>query len=137
MNSEYFLQRIGDLEPLVADMPTDLLRGDLIGIILDVLAYARRIVDIKDLNSTLLARSHIDVDTLRESETILAGLRLDGPFDFLPSRSLDPNSLLQEYRSFIDRFEIEGKTLDPRRLVSRSLNRLYVKQPALCLAGRP
>ncbi len=115
MNSEYFLQRIGDLEPLVAYIPPDLLREDLIGLILDVLAYAGKTVEMEDLNRSLLARFHIDVNALRQSVTILERLDLDGPLQLSPSNTLDPSSLLTDYRAFVARL-METPTLDPRRL---------------------
>lgn len=119
MTANYFLQRIGDLEPLVADIPTELLQEDLTGLILDVLAYAGRTIDMEDLNRTLLARSHIDVETLRQSVTIFEGLQLDGPYHFLPSRYLDTASLLEGYRTFVDRLAEEAPTLGARRLEVR------------------
>lgn len=102
----------------MAQIPTEFLRADLVGLILDVLGYAGRTADMEYLHRSLLARSHIDVNALRQSVTIFERLDLDSDIHLFSSRSLDPNTLLEEYRAFVDSLE-ETPTIDLRRLAVR------------------
>src|SRR5207302_7210789 len=50
---------------------------------------------------------------------ILEKLDLGGPHDLFPTRSLNPRSILTDYRSLIERFETESQTLDALDLCLR------------------
>jgi hypothetical protein len=75
--------------------------------------------NIEDLNRVLLARTRIDVDTLRQVADILEKLDLGGPHALFPTRSVDPNSALRDFHSFVETVDKETKTSDARDLSLR------------------
>ena len=110
--SKYFIQRIEDLELLLGEIPAELLREDLSRLVMSVLECVRKARNIEDLNRTLLARTRVDIDALRQVADILEKLDLRGPHDLFPTRSLNPRSILTDFRSLIERLEKDSQTLD-------------------------
>ena len=111
MEADYFLQRIEDLDSMAARIPREIFREDLLALVLEVLAYVRRTIDVERLNRMLLSISHVDIDALRQISDIFGRLDLDGPFELFPERTLYPSSSLEEYRSFINRLDQDARTL--------------------------
>lgn len=111
-------------------MPPELLREDLSRLVVSVLECVSKARNIELLNRTLLARTHVDVDTLRQVANILEKLDLGGPHDLFPTRSVDPNSALMDFRSFVETVDTETKTSDVRDL---SLRLDYFSGPLLDL----
>lgn len=89
MESKYFIERFEDLEHLLPLIPPELLREDLSRLVVSVLECVSKARNIEDLNRTLLARSHVDIDTLGQVADILEKLDLGGPHDLFPTRTLD------------------------------------------------
>jgi len=119
LESKYFIERIEDLEQLLPLIPRELLRKDLSRLVVSVLECVSKARNIEDLNRTLLARTRVDIATLRQVADILEKLDLGGPHDLFPTRSLNPRSILTDYRSLIERFERESQTLDALDLCLR------------------
>jgi len=120
VDSQYLINRIEDIEAVVAQIPMDLLQEDLAGLVVEVLVYVRKAIDLEELNRTLLAREHIDIETHRRVVDIIEALDLDGPHKLFPSRdALNPLSLLQDYRSFLDELAKEATARDSMNLALR------------------
>jgi hypothetical protein len=113
MQSKYLMDRIYDLEQLLPLLPAELLRQDLSGLVLSVAESVGMACSVRNLHQTPPLKSRVHTDTLRAVADVIETLNLGGPHVLPPERSLEPASILSDFRSCIESLQEDARALDP------------------------
>jgi len=116
LDSQYLIGRIDDLERLIDRIPQSILREDLIGLVIEVLSYVIKVIDINELNRVLIARENVDIHAIGRVAEIIETKNLQGPLHLFSERELDPTSLLRDYRSFVQQLREDSIRLSSPNL---------------------